>query len=102
MWYAAVSSNFPLWQYQVSWYSERSIHPNPTTMSKQKLRGVALAIKRAGSQVLFAEALGVSQQAVSLWLRQGYVPVLRVVEIEQLTKVPRGQLVNPRLHELVR
>lgn len=71
-------------------------------MSKQKLKGVALAIKRAGGQTQFAEALGVTQQAVSKWALQGYIPVLRVVEVEQLTKVPRSQLVNPRLHELVR
>jgi DNA-binding transcriptional regulator YdaS (Cro superfamily) len=71
-------------------------------MPKPKLRGVALAIQRAGGQVLFAEMLGVTQQAVSIWARQGYVPLKRAVEVEQITSVPRHALVNPRIHELTR
>jgi hypothetical protein len=32
-----------------------------------------------------------------LWVRQGFVPVSRVVEIESQFGVPRVELINPRL-----
>ncbi len=44
--------------------------------------GIARAIKAAGSQAALAKATGVTQQTVSLWLAQGFVPEGRVVEVE--------------------
>ncbi len=68
-------------------------HVNPS--------GVAEAVKAAGSQEKLAEKLGVSQQAVSIWLRRGWVPLRRAQEIEALFGVPRGRLINPRIADLV-
>lgn len=63
--------------------------------------GIEEAIETAGGQVKLAERLGVTQQAVSLWLSKGYVPTGRVVEVEALFGVPRAKLINPRLADLV-
>lgn len=62
---------------------------------------VADAIGAAGTQEKLSEALGVSQQAVSMWLKRGYVPLRRAQEIEALFGVPRGRLINPRIADLV-
>ncbi|WP_442951832.1 Cro/CI family transcriptional regulator [Oryzomicrobium sp.] len=65
------------------------------------MSGIKQAIESAGGQVALAEALGVSQQAISGWLLRGYVPTGRVVEIETLYGVPRARLINPRFLALV-
>ena len=59
--------------------------------------GIEAAIAAAGKQQLLAEAIGVSQQAVSRWRRRGYVPVCHVVQIEAQFGVPRTTLVNPKI-----
>ena len=66
-----------------------------------ELPGIDLAIAAAGSQELLADMVGCTQQNVSFWKRQGYAPVLRAVEIEQATGVPRAKLIDPRIVELV-
>ena len=64
--------------------------------------GVREAVRLAGgTQVHLARVLGCTQQAVSLWLAQGWVPLRRAVEIEAVLGVPRGRLIRPRLRELV-
>lgn len=62
---------------------------------------VAEAIRSAGTQEKLSEALGVTQQAVSLWLKRGFVPLRRAQEIEALFGVPRARLINPRIVDLV-
>jgi len=62
--------------------------------------GVRAAVSAAGSQAQLASTLGVTQQAVSLWVRRGFVPASRVVEIESQYGVDRVELVNPRTLEL--
>lgn len=69
---------------------------NTTTMP-----GIEQAIRAAGSQVLLAKALGVTQQAISAWLRRGWVPLRRAQEIEALYGVPRASLISPRVRDLV-
>lgn len=64
-------------------------------------RGIDAAIKAVGSQVAVARALGVTEQAVSIWVKRGWVPARRAVELEQLTGVARADLVSQRLRELV-
>lgn len=59
--------------------------------------GIEAAIAAAGKQQLLAEAIGVSQQAVSRWRRRGYVPVCHVVQIETQFGVPRTSLVSPKV-----
>ena len=63
--------------------------------------GIADALKQAGNQVALAERLGVSPQAVSIWLRRGWVPVRRALEIEAQFGIPRARLISPRLADLV-
>lgn len=67
---------------------------------KTKQTAIARAIAKLGGQVLAARMLGVTQQAVSTWVRQGWAPVLRAMELEKLTGIRRRLLVNPRLREL--
>lgn len=63
--------------------------------------GVDQAIKQAGGQVALAKHLGVSQQAISLWRRQGWVPLKRINEIEAQFGIPRIELVNPTILDMV-
>lgn len=65
------------------------------------LTGIADAVRRAGSQAILARHLGVTQQAVSMWLARGHVPLRRAVEIESQYGVPRARLINPRIADLV-
>lgn len=56
------------------------------------------AIDAAGGQAQLADALGVSQQAVSQWLnKKRWVPPRRAQEIEALYGVKARRLVNPIL-----
>ena len=59
--------------------------------------GIRRAVKLAGNQKKLAEALGVSQQYVSLAVRQGYISPDRALEIEMEYGIPRQELVNPKL-----
>lgn len=63
--------------------------------------GIRKAVNLAFGVPRLAEALGVSKVAVYIWLRRGWVPALRAVEIETLYGVPRRELVSPRLLHLV-
>ena len=63
--------------------------------------GVEDAIRAAGNQASLGNALGVTQQTVSLWLKAGYVPNEHIVAIETLYGVPRAKLINPRLASLI-
>lgn len=65
------------------------------------MTGMEQAIYAAGSQKQLAELLGCSQQNVSFWLRQGYCPPERIVEVEQATGVSRVFLINPKLLDLL-
>lgn len=69
--------------------------------NKETKNGVLLAVLAAGTQAKLAEGLGVTQQAVSIWLRRGWVPLRRAQEIEALLGVPRARLINPRIADLV-
>lgn len=71
-------------------------------MRKKKVaNAVASAAITVGNQAALARSLGVTEQAVCQWVRQGWVPVRRAQEIEALTGVPRGALINPRLLDLI-
>ena len=69
-------------------------------MEREK-SGIELAVEAATSQEALAQKLGVSQQAVSEWVRRGWVPLRRAVEIEMLLAIPRVKLVNPRVLEMI-
>jgi DNA-binding transcriptional regulator YdaS (Cro superfamily) len=63
--------------------------------------GIDLAIASAGNQAGLAAALGVSQQAVSCWAQQGWVPLRRATQIEGKFAIPRHRLVNPTIVSLL-
>lgn len=64
--------------------------------------GIERAVEALGSQEAMAKELGVTQQAVSIWVANGFAPVRRVVQIEALTGIPRRELLEPGLADLVR
>ena len=66
-----------------------------------KASGLYEAILAAGSQEKLARLLGCTQQNVGFWLKKGYPPIERVIEIEQATGVPRVRLVSPALQDLL-
>ena len=63
--------------------------------------GIQKVVDMAGSQGRVAEILGVTQQAVSEWVRRGYAPSSRLVEIEAQFGVPRTDLIDPKLRDLL-
>lgn len=65
-----------------------------------KMTGLDKALAKAGSQENMAKQLGVTQQVISLWAHQGWVPTRRAIEIEQAYGVHRVELVSPRLIDL--
>lgn len=70
----------------------------PTTPEK---KGMSLAVEKAGGQAVLAGRLGVSQQAISLWVRRGFAPLKRTDEIAQVTGVPARELMDPRVRKMV-
>lgn len=60
-------------------------------------RAVLKAIELSGGQLELAEKVGVSQQSVSLWLKNGYVPVRRAYYIEKILnqKITHEELIKP-------
>lgn len=65
------------------------------------MTGIEQAIYAAGSQAKLAKLIGCTQQNVGFWLRQGYCPAERVIEVEQATGVDRKLLINPKLVDLL-
>ena len=59
--------------------------------------GIAEALQKAGGQARLAWCLGVTQQSISIWLKRGYVPLLRAREIEMIYGVARQRLVSPKV-----
>jgi DNA-binding transcriptional regulator YdaS (Cro superfamily) len=67
------------------------------------MTGIETAITKAGGRRAFADSLNppVSVQAVCQWVRRGWVPPRRAMEIERLYAVDRAYLVKPDLVDLV-
>jgi DNA-binding transcriptional regulator YdaS (Cro superfamily) len=74
------------------------------------MTGIEQAIQKAGeiagvspigARAAFARHLGVSVQVVSQWVKRGWVPPARALELEDLYGVDRSQLVKPELRALV-
>lgn len=60
-----------------------------------------MAVEAAGSQVALASFLRVSEAAVSGWVRRGWVPAQRAVELERKYGVPRAQMLDPKLLSII-
>lgn len=65
------------------------------------MTGIQKVVAVAGSQVAIAHAVGVTEQAISKWARQGWVPKRRAQELEALYGVSRVELMDPKLRDLV-
>lgn len=65
------------------------------------MSGIKEAVAEAGSMTALGEMLGVTQQAVSLWVAQGYVPLARAKQIASFTRIPEARLVSPEIAELL-
>lgn len=63
--------------------------------------GIYAAVRAAGSQTALADRIGVTQQAINKWVRLGWVPMSRAVEIEKTFGVPCRDLVSPKLKALI-
>ena len=63
--------------------------------------GIAEACTLAGSQRSLAIVLDVSDAAISLWALQGWVPVARAAEIEEMFGISRERLIDPALLKAV-
>lgn len=72
----------------------------PKTSRKAK-SGIAQAIALAGSQEKLAARLGIFKHAVQKWVARGYVPPARAIEIESEFGIPRRDLLDPRLWDLL-
>lgn len=64
------------------------------------MTGIKKAVDLAGGASILAHKLGVSHQAVYVWLRNGWVPAQRALEIEKLLDIPRVDLFKPELSAL--
>lgn len=64
-------------------------------------QGIDQAIRMAGSQAKLADALGVTQQAVFKWQKQGYVPVERIAQIADKYGIERTRLIDPDLKRIM-
>jgi len=53
---------------------------------------ISRAVKIAGGQTAMAAAIGCRPQSVYEWVKDGRAPVMRVLAIEKLTKIPRYEL----------
>ena len=63
--------------------------------------GLYKAVEKAGSVPKLADALGVSRQAVYDWLKRGWAPTARAIQIEALYGVDRGGLMDPHLQAVL-
>lgn len=67
-----------------------------TVMQADAHTGILDAVIAADGVTQLARQLGVSYQAVQQWLKAGYVPLIRITEIEALYGIPRERLINPK------
>jgi DNA-binding transcriptional regulator YdaS (Cro superfamily) len=64
------------------------------------MTGIKKAVDLAGGANPLALKLGVSHQAVYVWIRKGWVPAHRALEIEKMFDIPRAELFKPELAAL--
>lgn len=56
------------------------------------------AIEKGGGKRAVADALGMSEEGVRIWIARGKIPAERVVELERITGICREKL-RPDLYE---
>lgn len=65
------------------------------------MTGIKKAVNLAGGANQLAHKLGVTHQAIYVWMRKGWVPAQRALEIEHLFDIPRVELFKPELAALL-
>lgn len=78
-------------------------------IQQPKLSGIEQAVNQAGSQSALAALLSsrfphkrhITQQAISQWVNQGFVPIDRVKEVAHISGVPMLTLVSPEVRAVV-
>lgn len=65
------------------------------------MTGIEEACEKVGGQVALAEALGVSQPAVSAWVGKGFAPIDRIPRIAELSGVEPRRLCDPHIIEVI-
>lgn len=63
------------------------------------MTGIEKAVERADGAVPLAAKIGVSHQAVFQWIKRGWVPLSRAIQIEGTYGIPRRELLKPELVE---
>lgn len=63
--------------------------------------GIYKAVERAGGVAKLAELLGVKRQGLYPWVRRGFAPASRAVQIEELYGIPREELMDPKLRAML-
>jgi DNA-binding transcriptional regulator YdaS (Cro superfamily) len=76
------------------------LHGSLVSTGVHTVTGIKRAVEQAGGAAKLGAVLGVSHQAVYVWIKRGWVPNDRAVQIEQLYAIPRADLVNPKLAAL--
>lgn len=66
------------------------------------MTGIDRCVTAAGSQLLVAEALDITQQAVHMFVKQGYFPIDRAIQAQRIWAVPFVELVRPDIAEAIR
>lgn len=59
--------------------------------------GLYKAVEAAGGVSALARQLRISRQALYVWLKRGYTPPIRAIELEELYGIPRSELMDPVL-----
>lgn len=72
-----------------------------TLDKNQRVTLLRAAISAGGGMIAFARSLGVSHQAVYQWIKRGYVPPFQATKIDALYHVPRRDLVDPAMLEML-
>jgi len=57
-------------------------------------------VEDCGSISEFSRRVGVTPQSAHNWVRRGYVPPARALQMEVMFKVPARDLVRPQLREI--
>lgn len=65
------------------------------------MTGIKSAVERAGGAAKLGEILGVSHQVVYVWLKRGWVPNDRAIQLENIYSIPRADLLNPQIAALI-
>jgi DNA-binding transcriptional regulator YdaS (Cro superfamily) len=83
----------------LSWLKEDGTEAPPETRPEDT--GIRRAVEKAGGAAAMARKLHVSGQAVGIWLKQGFAPAQRALEIEFHYGIPREELVSLKMRNVM-